>query len=596
MVGNFDWLAFEVRKALAYCYFDPPSGDFHAFAKLVWQTYPAVFLGSALPMNACGDSGWALNGPVILTSAVCLGVLLLARWVMRQRYFPGRESFIVLHLASLWWMIAASLEMAAQGPQCKVFWATMAWPGILMVPTFWAVFLWQYVNSVRQPLPLRSTLGLAVVPVLIWLMALSNPWHGLFYGADTAPLSDEPGAPIRYQHELLFYAAAAYVYLFMTFCMGVVLRAAIVSYGVHRRHYLAFVFVTAVPWAANISYVVFGWMLFGFDPTPFSFAFTLVAFAWLIVGVRLFDLLPVARHLLLDALLDPVLVVDAQLRVIEANPAALKLAGLRSGWQGRQLADWPILGADLQQLLSQQVQGEHDCLLTLANSARYFEVRIRAIERVTHRGTLVLGRMLYLRDVTQRHLSELKLAEALALSEERLRTITNLHEQLQEQALCDPLTGLYNRRYLGEFFARELAVAQRERTPISLALIDLDHFKQLNDEHGHLEGDDVLKGVAQHLQENLRSSDAVFRIGGEEFLLILPRADAQEARKRLETICRELAAHPLPTRGGARYVTLSAGLALWPEQGVMLDQLLQVADAALYQAKHAGRNRVCSLN
>ncbi|MDP3814945.1 histidine kinase N-terminal 7TM domain-containing protein [Pseudomonas sp.] len=548
-------------------------------------------------MNACADSAWALSGPVLLTASVCIGVLLLARWVKQQRYFPGRESFIVLHLASLWWMFAASLEMAAQGAECKVFWASMAWPGILAVPTFWAIFLWQYVNSVREPLPVRSSLGLVVVPLLIWLMALSNPWHGLFYGAGTAPLTDAPGAPIRYQHGPLFYAAAVYVYLFMAFCMGVVLRAALVSYGVHRRHYLAFVFVTAVPWAANISYVVFDWMLFGFDPTPFSFAFTLLAFAWLIVGVRLFDLLPIARHLLLDALLDPVLVVDARLRVIEANPAALKLAGLPNEWQGRTLADWPILGADLQALLTRQSKDEleQEQLLTLANSARYFEVRVRAIERITHRGTLVLGRMLYLRDVTQRYLSELKLAEALAISEERLRTISNLHEQLQEQALCDPLTGLYNRRYLDEFFARELALAQREHTPIALALIDLDHFKRLNDEHGHLEGDDVLKGVAEHLRDSLRSSDAVFRIGGEEFLLILPRADAQEARQRLDCICCSLAAHPLPTRGGARYVTLSAGLALWPEQGLVLDELLQVADAALYQAKDEGRNRVCSL-
>ena len=547
-------------------------------------------------MNACGDSAWALSAPVLLTICVCCGVLLLARWVKRQRYFPGRETFIVLHLASIWWMVAAGLEMAAQGSQCKVFWASMAWPGILAMPTFWAMFLWQYVNSVRQPLSLRAGLGLAVVPLLIWLMALSNPWHGLFYGPGTAPLSDAPGAPIRYQHGPLFYAAAAYLYLFMAFSIGVVVRAALVSYGVHRRHFMAFAVVTVIPWVANIGYVVFGWMLFGFDPTPFSFAFTLLAFAWLIVGVRLFDLLPVARHLLLDALLDPVLVVDARLRVIEANPAALKLAGLSGSWQGRPLADWPVLGADLLLLLAAQPKAEQEQLLALANSARYFEVRIRAIERTTHRGTLVLGQMLYLRDVTQRHLSELKLAEALAVSEERLRIISDLHEQLREQALCDPLTGLYNRRYLDEFFARELALAQRECTPISLALIDLDHFKQLNDEHGHLEGDDVLKGVAQHLLENLRSSDAVFRIGGEEFLLILPRADAQEAHKRLDAICRSLAAHPLPTRGGARYVTLSAGLALWPEQGQELDELLQVADAALYQAKHAGRNRVCSLS
>ncbi|WP_341304397.1 histidine kinase N-terminal 7TM domain-containing protein [Pseudomonas sp. TMP25] len=373
-------------------------------------------------MNVCGNSAWALSAPLLITGAACIGVLLLARWVMRQRYFPGRESFILLHLASVWWMVAASLEMAAQGAPCKVFWAGMAWPGILLTPTFWAIFLWQYVNSVRQPLSRPSTLGLTVVPLLVWLVALSNPWHGLFYGTGTAPLSDEPGAPIGYQHGPLFFAAAAYVYLFMSFCLAVLLRAVIVSYGLYRRYYLAFVIVTAVPWVANISYVVFGWMLFGFDPTPFSFVFTLVAFAWLIVKVRLFDLMPVARHLLLDALRDPVLVVDAQWRVIEASPVALKLAGLRNGWQGRQLADWPILGADLQKLLSEPLQGEHGRLLAMANSARYFEVRIRAIERVTHRGTLVLGHMLYLHDVTQRHLSELKLAEALALSEERWRS------------------------------------------------------------------------------------------------------------------------------------------------------------------------------
>ena len=543
-------------------------------------------------MNACSDSGWAVSAPVILTVLVCVGVLLLARWVKVQRYFPGRDSFILLHLTSLWWLGAASLEMAAQGADCKQFWASMAWPGIVGVPTFWALFLWQYVNSRRQPLPRQHVFGLALVPLLVWSLALSNPWHGLFYGAGTAPISAQPGAPLRYEHGPLFYAAAVYVYLFMLFCLGVVVRAAVLGSGVHRRHYLAFVAVTTVPWLANIAYVLFGWMLFGFDPTPFSFAFTLVAFAWLIVGVRLFDLLPVARHLLLEALLDPVLVVDPQLRVIEANPAALKLAGLHSDWQGRVLRDWPVFGPDLQRQLQGQAVSELDSLLTLASSARYFELRVRAIERITHRGNFVLGQMLYLRDVTQRYLSELKLAEALAVSEERLRTISSLHLQLQEQALCDPLTGLYNRRYLDDFFARELSRAQRQHSPLALALIDLDHFKWLNDQHGHLVGDDVLKSVAQHLRNSLRSSDAVFRIGGEEFLLILPGAHADEARCRLEALCHELATTSLPSRGGDQVVTLSAGVAIWPDQGNSLDELLHAADLALYQAKREGRNRV----
>lgn len=541
-------------------------------------------------MSLCSTSGWVVHTPVVLVALTCLGVIALARWIVRQRYFPGRECFLYLHLGCLWWMAAAALEMASLDATCKQFWAAMAWPGIVGVPTFWAVFLWQYVNCVRRPLAPKMRYALAVAPLLIWLMALGNPWHGLFYSPGTAPISELPGAPVRYVHGPLFYAAAVYVYLLMSVCLAVVVRAAVVSYGVHRRHYLSFAWVTALPWLANVSYVGFGWTVFGFDPTPFSFAFTLLAFAWLIVSVRLFDLLPVARHLLLEALLDPVLVVDPQQRVIEANPEALKLAGLHTSWQGRSLNQWPVFGRELQVLLEQHA--DQDQLLVLSSSSRYFEVRIRVIERITSDGAIALGRMLYLRDVTQRHLGELKLAEALAVSEERLRTISSLHAQLQEQALCDPLTGLYNRRYLDEFFGRELARAQREGSPIAIGLIDLDHFKQLNDVHGHLAGDDVLKAVAQHLMDSLRSSDAVFRIGGEEFLLILPGAGHEEALMRLQALCKALAREPLPTRSGGQHITLSAGLAVWPQQGADLDQLLQVADMALYQAKRNGRNQV----
>lgn len=546
-------------------------------------------------MLACMAPGWSPSPPVLVTLLVCFGAILLAHWMSRQCNFPGRDSFILLHLSSLWWMACASLELSVQAADCKMFMAGLAWLGIMFTPTFWAVFLWQYVHSVRTPMPRFGVVALSLMPVLVWITALSNPWHHLFYLASSAPIDDSPGAPVNYHHGPLFFATAAYVYLLMTFCMGVVARAAVFSHGLHRRHYLGFVLVTAAPWTANVAYVVFGWTIFGVDPTPFCFAFTLVAFAWLIVGARLFDLLPVARHLLLEALIDPVLVVDPRGRVIEANPAALKLAGLLHGWQGRALADWPVFGSDLQRLLDAHGEDATEQMLTLTSAARYYEVRVRGIERITRSGPVRLGRMLYVRDVTQRHLAKLKLAEALALSEERLRTISQLHEQLREQALCDPLTGLYNRRYLNEFFEREIARVQREQLPLALALIDLDHFKRLNDECGHLVGDDVLKEVARHLLENLRSTDAVFRIGGEEFLLILPGADPEEAMSRLHLLCSRLASHDLPTRGGDQRVTLSAGLAYWPQQGQDLDELLQAADAALYEAKHAGRNRVCSL-
>jgi diguanylate cyclase (GGDEF)-like protein len=542
-------------------------------------------------VSSCVNSVWQYNLATLLTLLVCVAGALLVLWVLRKD-FAGRSTFVLVVLAGLWWMLATGFEVASAAPACKLLWATLSWPGAALLPISWAVFLWQYVGSIRKPLSWLVRLGLLVAPGLVWLMALSNPWHGLFYSAGTAPLSAEFGAPIRYRYGPLFYLAMGFCYLFVIFSIAVALRAASANRGVYRYHYLGFVLITLLPWAVHIAHIGFAVTLFGVNPAPFSFLITLSLFSLMIVSAHLFDLLPVARGLLFEMLADPVLLVDTHHRVVEANYAALQLGGGTGRWQGCKLEQWPVIGADLSTLLLANTdQEEH--LLSLSGPARYFEVRIRNIERAESGVSVRLGRMIYLRDVTRRHLDELELAEALALSETRLSTISSLHERLQEQALRDPLTGLYNRRYLDEFFVRELCRAQREKTPLSLALIDLDHFKRINDRYGHLDGDDVLKAAAQHLQESLRGSDAVFRIGGEEFLVILPGAHKLEAYQRLEGICRRLAERPVTTRGGHRHVTLSAGLACWPEHGQALDALMQAADAALYEAKRSGRNRVC---
>ena len=207
-------------------------------------------------------------------------------------------------------------------------------------------------------------------------------------------------------------------------------------------------------------------------------------------------------------------------------------------------------------------------------------------------GNFVLGQMLYLRDVTQPHLSELRLSQALAVSEERLRTISRLHEQVREQVLHDPLTGLFNRRYLDEFFTREQSRVRREDSELVLALIDLDHFKILNDTHGHMVGDEVLRAVADFFETSLRSTDVVFRIGREEFLLILTGLDVREALARVESLREQFSSSAIMTKAGPLTVRFSAGLANRRVHGEELDELMQAADAALYQAKREGRNRV----
>jgi diguanylate cyclase (GGDEF)-like protein len=182
-----------------------------------------------------------------------------------------------------------------------------------------------------------------------------------------------------------------------------------------------------------------------------------------------------------------------------------------------------------------------------------------------------------------------RFAERVALSLANLR----LRATLRQQSIRDSLTGLYNRRYLEETGARELARARRRSLPLSVLMIDVDHFKTVNDTHGHALGDAVLRRLAAHFQRFFRAEDVVCRYGGEEFAVILPDCDAGRAGDRAEALRRSVEDLAV-TSGDAEMVavTISVGGASWPDHAQTPEALLARADAALYRAKHAGRNRV----
>ncbi|MDZ7654233.1 MAG: PAS domain S-box protein [Burkholderiaceae bacterium] len=175
---------------------------------------------------------------------------------------------------------------------------------------------------------------------------------------------------------------------------------------------------------------------------------------------------------------------------------------------------------------------------------------------------------------------------ALAMSNAKLR------ENLRAQASRDPLTGLVNRRFTEEAFEREISRCRRRNKPIAVFMIDIDHFKHFNDRHGHEAGDTVLKLVAAALAKSLRLEDIVCRYGGEEFLALLPETDERMALECAERV-RSRVSELMPSFRGAPLgaVTVSIGVAIFPEQGTVPEALIQCADEALYEAKRAGRNR-----
>ncbi|MGC2553309.1 MAG: sensor domain-containing diguanylate cyclase, partial [Candidatus Sulfotelmatobacter sp.] len=171
--------------------------------------------------------------------------------------------------------------------------------------------------------------------------------------------------------------------------------------------------------------------------------------------------------------------------------------------------------------------------------------------------------------------------------------IQNAHyvERVKQLAYLDGLTGIFNRRFFELRIMEEIERARRYGTGMAVIMADIDQFKRLNDEFGHVLGDEVLRQVSSLFHQQLRKIDVVCRYGGEEFGILLTQTNAKHAMKIAEKLRKMVEGWLFP--GVPRTVTISAGAAAFPEQGTTRDELVRAADSALYAAKQAGRNKVC---
>jgi hypothetical protein len=190
--------------------------------------------------------------------------------------------------------------------------------------------------------------------------------------------------------------------------------------------------------------------------------------------------------------------------------------------------------------------------------------------------------------------SERELAYFTAVGKQLSIALENaaMHQRATELSYIDPLTGLFNRRYLEEALDTEVRRAARYSLPLAVNMVDIDHFKIYNDTHGHTRGDEALRAVARRLREQIRNADIIARYGGEEFVIILPMTTKPHARLVAEKLRTAIAATVIDPADPDARLTISVGVAAFPSDSSTVMGLLQAADAALYAAKDAGRNRV----
>ncbi len=523
---------------------------------------------------------WSAYGIALLIAACLLVVALVMVWP-RRRAVGGRP-LIGLLAAMLIWTVAYAFEAMVVSVPAKIMFGTLGYPGAMAVPVFFFLFVVEYTQSERWAPKPRWVLW--IIPALCVLSAVTNAFHHELW----TEFILEPGNILEYKHGPVFLLVIGYSYALLVGSLAIMVAAFARHDANYRAQFAAVLVLAMFPILGSVAYV-FGFSPFpAQDPAPIAFAITAVGMAWSLLRQGLLTVVPIAQESVLQNLHDAVLVLDSTDRVAVANKAFFAWLGIETAIVGKPvlevLAPWPgLVRAVFSEFDAEEVLLDHP-------SWRYIDVRRSVVK--DDRGR-VRGRVLVLRDINALRLAELELRDANEKLTVQLVTIQNLQDGLREQALRDPLTGLYNRRYLEETMGRELARSQREDAPLSFVMIDLDHFKYLNDEHGHAAGDQVLRWFGDLLLAKLRPGDIACRYGGEEFVILMPSASREVALQRCEDL-RVAFTSLVANASGNRYpnVTLSAGLAVSPRDASTTNELRRCADVAMYAAKRAGRNQV----
>jgi diguanylate cyclase (GGDEF)-like protein len=488
----------------------------------------------------------------------------------------------IVMLGACWWSVALTVTRVATNE-------TVA--AIAMLVTFigpsslCAAFVCLAIAIARpQWAPPRAMiLVLLIEPVLITLVAATNPWHQLVYRGPGAAQLTGPGG---WTYGPVFWLDTWFTYLEMAVGLGFIGWAWWRSPPAFRGQRLTVFLAALVPIVTNVAFLVGG--LVEVDPTPIGLAVTGTIVWYAVFRQDLITFSPVARGLIIDQIGDAIIVISPSGRFLDLNPAAVELVrALDPG------APAKLVGTSAVNLVDDGIAttGGPESELVVERPGGRAEFQVHASSLIDHRHR-ALGTVYVARDVTEANVLSRRLSAAHTQLIRQIETIDLLRADLLEQASRDPLTGLHNRRHLVEHFESMIAAAEEAGETLVVALFDVDRFKSINDNYGHLAGDTVLVALAQLMGEQAPAGAIVARWGGEEYFVALPGADAATGLEFADDLRRRCEQAGIVDEGRMIHCTVSAGVASYPDAGTTMEELFQAADVAMYEAKNAGRNLV----
>jgi len=512
--------------------------------------------------------------------------MLLGILSTRQHSVKGIGLLSISFLLISIWTFSAAVEGSAVDQASKILWAKIQYiPAINIMPLL-VTFILIYTDRIKKPYPAWLSL-LWLIPVLVLVMTWTNEWHRMVWSGFQAV--DPITKLMVYEHGPVYWLMMTYTYSLILFMLTLLVIEMVRSN--HRKFrwqsFLLFL-ATLIPAIAGIIYNSGFNPIPGLDWTPVSVLVSVVLMTASVIGFNFMDIVPVARAFLLEQLDSGVIVIDPGIRIVDMNPA------VKNFFKDQKLQ----IGMDASKMLESigitNVKFTQDGSTfrqeIFSNQAEWYCLDFRLSE-LHHKGRF-LGWLGEFRDISNQKKVDMEKEKINQQLNEKLHEVQSLQNKLREQAIRDPLTNVFNRRFFDETFDREIALAKRASQPMCVLMIDIDHFKQVNDEFGHDQGDRVLRNFGSLLMKNTRVSDVVCRYGGEEFIILFINLDIEHALLRANQLREAFREMCLKDTKLKKELTISVGLSSYPKHGESKLSLIRKADEAMYVAKNSGRNRV----
>jgi diguanylate cyclase (GGDEF)-like protein len=522
--------------------------------------------------------------PQVVVYAITLfftAALFIITWPKR-RTLGG--NFLLLHLIALAiWVFGLLFEAISQTESSKIFWSQFSYIGFTTASPFLFLFIISY--SQQRQLNWRFTSLFLIVPILTTIAAFTNQWHHLLW--TNYHWGSNQYNVLIYDHGAIFYLHLVYIYTLALFGLGILAKKIFHSKPPFRSQLIVIFIGGLFPLLSGSLYS------FGIDPvqgmdiSAFGFLFTNIA---LILGFsyyQLLDLVPVAQDVLIRQVQDGIMVVDWQDRIVDINKRAFDVLHLpHENLIGKKYQDVLPWGLDLPKMNDRFIPTEY-CLSETDHL--YVDLQVSSLSPHTNQPA---GYLFVFRDISLRKQTELQLKKANESLQKQIHETNRLQVMLKEQATHDSLTGLYNRREMDKVLNQILLQSQKQESRFSIMVMDIDHFKEINDQFGHQTGDGILRQFGQAIIQSTRSNDFSFRLGGDEILVVFPGMSIEEAQKKAN-LFREMLQNIVVEKNNNRVsTTISIGIAEYPTHGEDVQDLINGADRALYRAKEKGRNQV----